>query len=117
MASRRGRTMQGITSRRRIAALAASWEGQSVSGPLASAREKPEPVRLQAHIDSLEAVMADQERRIQQLEAERKSLIEVEDVHRELDRFNLPRQAPGGYGLFLAERFALLKARIEAESR
>jgi hypothetical protein len=62
----------------------------------------PERFRLQAEIDSLRAILADSERRLQALEEERRHLIPVEEVHAELDRFNLPRRTPGGQRLFLA---------------
>lgn len=113
MASRRGWTMSGILGRRRVAALAAPWEAE----PLGNARDKPAISQLQAHIDSLEAIVADQERHLTRLAEERKSLIPVEEVHAQLDRCNLPRRSPNGAPSVISERFAILRARLESECR
>jgi hypothetical protein len=113
MASQRGRSMSGILGRRRVAALAPPWEAASVG----NARDKPEAARLQAHIDSLEALVADQERQMARLENELKDKIPVGEMHAQLDRCNLPRRSPNGAPYVISERFAILRARLESEVR
>lgn len=74
-----------------------------------------ELLRLKTAVESLELGLAHQRRQVENLEDAQRHLIPTEEMHRELDRFNLPRRSPAGYCLVLTERFALLRVRLELE--
>lgn len=74
-----------------------------------------ELLRLKTQVAALSLGLAEQRRQVESLEDAQRHLIPAEDVQRELDRFNLPRRSPAGYCLVLAERFALLRVRLELE--
>jgi hypothetical protein len=69
-----------------------------------------------AEIDYLESALAEARQEIERLQRQKTGLIPVEAVHEWLDALNLPRRGPSGSPLFLTERFALMRARMELES-
>jgi hypothetical protein len=84
---------------------------------MAGVKPPDELLRLRIEVQALTTALREAERRNALWEEERRHCIPVEEVHRRLGTFNLPRRSPHGWSYVLAERFALLKVRMEMESR
>lgn len=68
-----------------------------------------------AELDFLQAALTEAQQENERMRRQRTGLIPVDEVHALLDGLNLPRSGPTGRPLFLAERVALMRARLELE--